>query len=111
MNEITTIGVDLAKNQFSNLHGVDRGRITRSCRGSLQLRRTKMLEFFQKAAKDGCLIGMLRLVPVRALLGARLTPNSGMTCASAHAAQSRYVTGGLCETWQNRPSRRRSVLN
>jgi len=52
MNEITTIGVDLAKNVFQ-LHGVD-------CTGKpilrRQLRRSEMLEFFQQLRS--CLIGM-----------------------------------------------------
>lgn len=52
MNEITTIGVDLAKSVFQ-LHGVDRDGIPILRR---QLRRTEMLEFFQKLRS--CLIGM-----------------------------------------------------
>lgn len=52
MNDVTTIGVDLAKTVFQ-LHGVnDAGaRVLRR-----QLRRSQMLEFFQKL--PGCLVGM-----------------------------------------------------
>jgi transposase len=54
MTEVSTIGVDLAKNVFQ-LHGVDaEGRsVLRR-----QLRRSQMLEFFQRL--PGCLV---RLVP------------------------------------------------
>jgi len=52
MQEIITIGVDLAKSVFQ-LHGVDA-----EGRPSLrrQLRRSQMLEFFQR--QPACLIGM-----------------------------------------------------
>lgn len=52
MNEIITIGVDLAKNVFQ-LHSVDlSGRqVLRK-----QLRRSQMLEFFQ--GQPNCLVGM-----------------------------------------------------
>ena len=52
MNDITTIGIDLAKSVFQ-LHGVDaEGRpLLRR-----QLRRSQMLEFFQR--QPACLIGM-----------------------------------------------------
>lgn len=52
MNDISTIGVDLAKSVFQ-LHGVDEtGRpVLRR-----QLRRSQMLEFFQN--QPGCLVGM-----------------------------------------------------
>ena len=52
MNDIATIGVDLAKSVFQ-LHGVDaegRPALRR------QLRRSQMLEFFQR--QPACLIGM-----------------------------------------------------
>lgn len=52
MNEITTIGIDLAKSVFQ-LHGVD-PKGTPVLRR--QLRRSQMLEFFQHL--PGCLIGM-----------------------------------------------------
>jgi transposase len=52
MNEITTIGVGLAKSVFQ-LHGVDRNGQPVLRR---QLRLSEMLEFFQKLT--GCLIGM-----------------------------------------------------
>jgi len=52
MNEITTIGIDLAKSVFQ-IHGVDaEGRVL-LCR---QLRRSQVLEFFQR--QPACLIGM-----------------------------------------------------
>jgi hypothetical protein len=52
MVEVITVGVDLAKNVFQ-LHGVDEtGRpVLRR-----QLRRSQMLEFFQRL--PGCLVGM-----------------------------------------------------
>ena len=52
MNEITTIGVDLAKSVFQ-LHGVDKAGKPVLRR---QLRRSQMLEFFQNL--PGCLVGM-----------------------------------------------------
>jgi transposase len=52
MNEITTIGVDLAKSVFQ-LHGVDESGKPVLRR---QLRRSQMLEFFQKL--PCCLVGM-----------------------------------------------------
>ncbi len=52
MNEITTIGVDLAKSVFQ-LHGVDQAGKPVLRR---QLRRRQMLEFFQN--QRGCLVGM-----------------------------------------------------
>lgn len=52
MNEITTIGVDLAKSVFQ-LHGIDVAGKTVLRR---QLRRSQMLEFFQKL--PACLVGM-----------------------------------------------------
>ena len=52
MNEITTIGVDLAKSVFQ-LHGVDKAGNVALRR---QLRRSEMLEFFQTL--PGCLVGM-----------------------------------------------------
>lgn len=52
MNEITTIGVDLAKTVFQ-LHGVDQAGKPVFRR---QLRRSEMLEFFRK--QPGCLVGM-----------------------------------------------------
>ncbi|MFZ7094529.1 IS110 family transposase, partial [Primorskyibacter sp. 2E233] len=52
MKEITTIGVDLAKSVFQ-LHGVDKaGKVVLR----RQLRRSEMLEFFQKL--PGCLVGI-----------------------------------------------------
>ena len=52
MSDITTIGIDLAKSVFQ-LHGVDaEGRPALRC----QLRRSQMLEFFQR--QPPCLIGM-----------------------------------------------------
>lgn len=52
MNEIITIGVDLAKSVFQ-LHGVDQnGKPVLRC----QLRRSEMLEFFQRL--PSCLVGM-----------------------------------------------------
>jgi len=52
MNEITTMGVDLAKSVFQ-LHGIDaEGRVVLR----KQLRRGQMLEFFKRL--PGCLIGM-----------------------------------------------------
>lgn len=52
MNEITTIGVDLAKSVFQ-LHGVDvEGNVVLR----RQLRRSQVLEFFQDM--PGCLVGM-----------------------------------------------------
>ncbi len=57
MNEIITIGVDLAKSVFQ-LHGVDaEGRVVLR----RQLRRSQMLEFFQRL--PGCLIGLGQLRP------------------------------------------------
>lgn len=53
MNEITTIGVDLAKTVFQ-LHGVDAEGTAVLGR---QLRRSQMLEFFQRLP-GGCLVGM-----------------------------------------------------
>ncbi len=52
MNEITTIGVDLAQCVFQ-LHGVDE---TGKTVLRLQVRRSGMLEFFRKL--PGCLVGM-----------------------------------------------------
>lgn len=52
MNEITTIGVDLAKSVFQ-AHGVDE---TGQAVLRRQLRRSEVLEFFQKL--PGCLVGM-----------------------------------------------------
>lgn len=52
MNEITTIGVDLAKSVFQ-LHGVDEAGKPVLRR---QLRRSQMLEFFQKL--PACLVGI-----------------------------------------------------
>jgi transposase len=50
--EITTIGVDLAKNVFQ-VHGVDqRGKVVLR----KQLRREQMVEFFAKLSP--CLVGM-----------------------------------------------------
>ncbi|OIQ33069.1 MAG: hypothetical protein BM562_01415, partial [Alphaproteobacteria bacterium MedPE-SWcel] len=52
MKEITTIGVDLAKSVFQ-LHGVDKaGKVVLR----RQLRRSEMLEFFQKL--PSCLVGI-----------------------------------------------------
>jgi transposase len=50
--EITTVGVDLAKNVFQ-VHGVDqRGKVVLR----KQLRREQMVEFFAKLSP--CLVGM-----------------------------------------------------
>ena len=52
MNEVTTIGLDLAKNVFQ-IHGVDAsGRIV----VRRQLRRSQVLPFFEKHA--ACLVGI-----------------------------------------------------
>jgi transposase len=52
MNEVTTIGLDLAKNVFQ-IHGVDAsGRIV----VRRQLRRSQVLPFFEKQA--ACLVGI-----------------------------------------------------
>lgn len=52
MKEITTIGVDLAKSVFQ-VHGIDAEGTVVMRR---QLRRSQMLEFFQRL--PGCLIGL-----------------------------------------------------
>ncbi len=52
MKEVTTIGVDLAKNVFQ-VHGIDAEGGVIVCR---QLRRAQMLVFFRK--KPPCLVGM-----------------------------------------------------
>ena len=52
MNEVITIGVDLAKNVFQ-VHGVDTDGAVIVCR---QLRRAQMLPFFKK--QPPCLVGM-----------------------------------------------------
>ncbi len=52
MNEVTTIGLDLAKNVFQ-VHGVDASGETVIRR---QLRRRQMISFFKKAPP--CLIGV-----------------------------------------------------
>ena len=52
MNEVITIGVDLAKNVFQ-VHGVDAAGETVIRR---QLRRSRVLPFFEKL--PGCLVGM-----------------------------------------------------
>ncbi len=52
MNEVITIGVDLAKNVFQ-VHGVDAEGKTVIRR---QLRRSRVLPFFEKLS--GCLVGM-----------------------------------------------------
>jgi len=52
MNEIITIGVDLAKNVFQ-VHGVDAAGAVLIRR---QLRRSQMLRFFEK--QPACLVGM-----------------------------------------------------
>ncbi len=64
MNEIVTIGVDLAKSVFQ-LHGVDEAGKPVLRR---QLRRSQMLEFFQN--QPGCLVGMEACASL--LLGARI---------------------------------------
>ena len=52
MNEVITIGVDLAKNVFQ-VHGVDAEGTVIVCR---QLRRAQVLPFFKK--QPSCLVGM-----------------------------------------------------
>ena len=52
MNEVTTIGVDLAKNVFQ-VHGVDGAGAIVIRR---QLRRRQLLSFFEKQSQ--CLVGM-----------------------------------------------------
>ena len=52
MNEIITIGVDLAKNVFQ-VHGIDAEGTVIIRR---QLRRSQVLRFFEK--QPGCLVGM-----------------------------------------------------
>ncbi|MEN8197038.1 MAG: IS110 family transposase, partial [Pseudomonadota bacterium] len=52
MNEVITIGVDLAKNVFQ-VHGVDAAGTVAVCR---QLRRGQVLPFFKK--QPPCLVGM-----------------------------------------------------
>ena len=52
MSEVTTIGVDLAKNVFQ-VHGVDEAGATVIRR---QLRRRQVLSFFKK--QPPCLVGM-----------------------------------------------------
>ena len=52
MKEVTTIGVDLAKNVFQ-VHGVDGEGAVIVCR---QLRRSQVLPFFKK--QQPCLVGM-----------------------------------------------------
>jgi len=57
MNEVTTIGLDLAKNVFQ-IHGVDAsGRIV----VRRQLRRSQVLPFFEKQAP--CLVGIEAALP------------------------------------------------
>jgi transposase len=65
MNEVTTIGLDLAKNVFQ-VHGVDasgRAVVRR------QLRRSQVLPFFEKQA--ACLVGMFRRRLEKRALNAR----------------------------------------
>ncbi len=52
MKEVTTIGIDLAKNVFQ-VHGVDASGVTVIRR---QLRRSQVLPFFRKQLP--CLVGM-----------------------------------------------------
>jgi transposase len=52
MNEVTTIGLDLAKNVFQ-VHGVDRSGRVVACR---QLRRSQVLPFFERQAP--CVVGI-----------------------------------------------------
>ena len=52
MNEVTTIGLDLAKNVFQ-VHGVDGGGSTVFRR---QLRRSQVLRFFER--QPACLVGI-----------------------------------------------------
>ena len=52
MNEVTTIGLDLAKNVFQ-IHGVDASGETVICR---RLRRCQVIPFFSKLSP--CLIGV-----------------------------------------------------
>ena len=74
MDEITTIGIDLAKNVFQ-FHGVDAdGKVVLRC----QLRRSQVLEFC--ANLPDCLIGMEACAGAHSL-GARTGQRSAMMFA------------------------------
>ena len=74
MNEVTTIGVDLAKNVFQ-VHGIHAsGQVV----VRRQLRRSQVLPFFEKQA--ACVVGVeaWRLAPPR-ITGPGRLPSSGTT--------------------------------
>jgi transposase len=104
MNEVSIIGVDLAKSVFQ-LHGVDEtGKLVLR----RQLRRSQMLEFFQRL--PGCLVGMEACASAHywsrelTKLGheVRLMPFFATNAPPERSLDARTIRERLRQTWENR---------